>query len=167
MENLAGNKQCDETIRRELETAGITVLELGQARDAEVPSSLMGVLGPFIFTRAWYYWVVKGDVPLSVADKMYGDPAGEDDVRVAGNCGCPPPNEWAFPKIDVLFALGVCKGPSDEHSIGEGPTNSELAEMCNSGRIKAPRFVSGYHIDTQEGLNLFSKTMRESGLVHD
>ncbi len=120
MRNLAGVENCDTYISKELEKAGITPYNLGKVTFDEVPYTIYGGLGgrplsntsqeymksngfseefmkglvSFIFTRAWYYWRVSGYVPLAVAEEMYENPNGVKDIRVAGNCGCPPPSEW-------------------------------------------------------------------------
>jgi len=159
MKNLAGNTGCDPILRQELQTAGIEIVEHDSPLPREVPASVTGQLTRkgevgFTFTRAWYYWVVSGDVPLKVAKKMYQDPVGKKDIRVAGHCGCPPPEQWAFPKVDVLRKRNLLS-----------VTFGELAEMCNRGEIKAPRFVSTYHIDSQKGLNLFVRTMKKHKLA--
>jgi len=127
MINLAGNKECDGYIRVELTKAFIPIVEV--ERDPvhyEVPFTLMGKLGDFEFRRLWYYWSVKGPVTLAAAQEMYANPNGVRDVRVAGHCGCPAPEEWA----------------------------------CNG-------IVNSYHIDTQEGLNMFVQVLRKHGLVPD
>lgn len=165
MKNLAGNKTCNKQIRKELEEAGVPIVSDRDCLKHEVPASIAGALGEFNFTRAWYYWVVSGDVPLRVAEDLYRGPIGKRDIRVVGHCGCPPPSEWAFPKKEVLYELGVYKHPSEEHPFGESPNYGDLAKMCNSGQIVAPRFVSSYHIDSQEGLNKFVKTIKAYGLV--
>jgi len=95
MENLAGNADCDVQIERELIRCGIEVIR-GEKTNREVSSSIIGKLGEFEFVRAWYYWTVRGNVPLEVARELYADPVGKTDVRVAGHCGCPPPEEWAM-----------------------------------------------------------------------
>src|SRR6266404_4544425 len=102
MENLAGNAECDKQIRRELERACILVKEVSQG-DTEVPYSLIGELGDFEFRRAWTYWVVEGPVELEIAEKMYEDPVGRTDIRVAGNAGCPPPCEWADERGGIKY----------------------------------------------------------------
>lgn len=79
MNNLAGVETCDETIRVELETAGVDIVEHEQTPPHnEVPYKLSGELGPYTFRRLWYYWSVRGDVPLAVAKEMYADPNGAD-----------------------------------------------------------------------------------------
>jgi len=164
MKNLAGVKDCDVYIINELNEAGITILSVNQIK-GEVPYTVIGILGNFTFRRAWYYWMVDGDVPLEIAKEIYVSSVGKKDIRVAGNCGCPPPEEWAFPKPEVLIKLGICKPPSNEHPFGDGPTCEELAKMCNNGIITAPRFVDTYHIDSQNGLNLFVNTIKKYDLI--
>ena len=73
MRNLAGNEECDQYIERELTRAGIEVVR-GERMDTEVPASITGKLGDFTFKRAWYYWMVGGNVPLTVAEELYDDP---------------------------------------------------------------------------------------------
>jgi len=125
MQNLAGNRECDDIIKTELDAAEIPVVVNEQGRNGgEVSYLLIGRLGPFEFRRAWYYWMVEGPVPLKVAQEMYAHKNGCRDVRVSGHCGCPPPEEWA-----------------------------------------TGGFVRNYHIDTQEGLDLFARTVRAHGLV--
>ena len=75
MKNLSGRKDCDRFIRKELNKASIPIV----ARDLskrEVPASIAGQLGPFSFERGWYYWVVRGPMPLHVARKLYRHPEG-------------------------------------------------------------------------------------------
>ncbi len=120
MINLAGIEECDVTIRIELEKAGIDIYNIKEPGRSEVPYTLYGGLGgkpldeegqgfmdrhgimvdtmkgfvSFTFERAWYYWVVKGYVPLDIAVEMYENPNGRKDIRVAGHCGCPHPADW-------------------------------------------------------------------------
>jgi hypothetical protein len=95
MRNLAGDPDCDRFIRDELQRALIPIKELDTPQKGEVPAKLQGELGPYTFERAWYYWIVRGDVPLAVAQELYQHPVGKADVRVVGHCGCPPPEEWS------------------------------------------------------------------------
>jgi hypothetical protein len=119
--NMAGRKDCDEFIARELEEAGIYLKK--EDHKGEVPYHIVGELKGFKFHRAWYYWVVHGSVPAHVAWKMYENPIGRRDVRVDGYAGNTEPD------INRLQ-----------------PTNN-------------------YHIDSQEGLNYFVKTLKEEGMV--
>ena len=120
--NMAGVTECDRWIEKELYEAkipirsgfenwnckkgvhsgGIIVVSQWESYQdkwnpkSEVPYHIIGNLGDgkFIFKRAWYYWMVRGNVPLKIAKKLYEDPIGRRDVRVAGHCGCPPPKGW-------------------------------------------------------------------------
>src|SRR3990167_10404866 len=91
MINLAGRADCDEYIRLELSRCGIEIVKHPEPCLGEVASKLTGKLGNFTFERAWYYWMVKGLVPLEVAKILYEIPVGKTDIRVAGHCACPPP----------------------------------------------------------------------------
>lgn len=165
MINLAGIKDADNSILQELQEAGIDVVS-GEKSRTEVPYSLTGRLNGWNLSRAWYYWVVSSDtegLPLEVATKLHNKEylvKGEREpttygqvVRVAGNCECPPPEEWAFPKGEMLNEelkrLGL-------ESINYG----DLAKLCNDGVITAERFVDNYHIDSQEGLNEFARVIK-------
>jgi len=120
MKNLAGVEECDDYIREELGKADIDIYDIKKPGRSEVPYTIFGGLGgsllsdedkgymerhgfnvkflktysSFVFTRAWYYWVVEGYVPLDIAVEMYENPNGRKDIRVAGHCGCPHPIEW-------------------------------------------------------------------------
>lgn len=159
--NLAGDERADIYIRQELQQAGIPIKRVTQGR-TEVPYSLIGKLpckngGEFTFTRAWYYWVVEGRVPLNVAQQLYQTDIGQRDIRVQGHCGCPPPEEWAMPDFTLMS--------TEQLMQVSGLTLGEMAAKCNSGEINLPRFVDIYHIDSQEGLDLFIKTLRRNSLV--
>ena len=96
MKNAAGDKNCDEYLRKELEIAGIDIHDFGFVlSNREVPSRLLGLLHGWSFERSWYYWAAKTETtPLLF---KYADPLHEKygkDVRVDGHCGCPSPREW-------------------------------------------------------------------------
>jgi hypothetical protein len=168
MINLAGVKDCDKTIREELLIAKIPIIEKIKDKHTEVPYSIIGVLGGwyttfdpfetfeslktpeiytnfyrFIFTRAWYYWVVSGSVPLVVAKELYADEYGKKDIRVTGHCGCPPPDE---------------KHPKSGRYYWATPYDGVLAE--ESGYLS----INSYHIDSQIGLCRFVEALRKHGL---
>jgi len=106
MKNLAGETKADLHILKELGEAGIEVVE-GKKSRGEVPHTLTGKLADWNFSRAWYYWVANAEegLPLEVATELHNrEYAVKSErqpetygqvVRVAGHCGCPPPNEWA------------------------------------------------------------------------
>ena len=93
MINLAGNKECDRTIRDELTRAGIEIVDVPKDFKSEVPATIMGGLSEYKFERAWYYWIVSGPVPLEMAKKLYEHPEGRKNIRVGGHCGWPAPTK--------------------------------------------------------------------------
>ncbi len=173
MENLAGKVDCDRRIRGELEKAGIDIIQLPAPMKSEVPASVIGQLPGFRFHRNWYYWVVKGQVPLPVARELYANPNGREDIRVAGHAGCPPPEDWVehFDKDGKrLFPLeeeATLKAMEESYQqksefvaeiIRESRANSRFVEDPKS--VAAKSVITTYHIDTQEGLNFFVSTLK-------
>ena len=91
MQNLAGHHNADSIIRDELAAAGIDVAPFDGDCYGEVPATIVGRVGPFVFHRLWVHWYAAGPMPLSTAERMYADPIGRETVRVAGDCSRPPP----------------------------------------------------------------------------
>ncbi len=133
MGNHAGRGECNPFIKLELQLAGIDIIE--KKGEGEVPYLYAGQMGAFSFRRAWTYWIVNGPVPLSLANKMYETEEGKKNVRVAGHCGCPPPEEWAR--------------PSDSKKGADRKIE-----------WKTEPVIDTYHIDTWKGLKLFADTLR-------
>ena len=102
MKNYAGVKGCDDAIEAELIEAGIPVQKIEFLRNrGEVPTSVLGQLGKWGFTRAWYYWVASGPgISVDVAEQLHEKHGKE--VRVEGHCGCPSPREY-----NDGFAVGL------------------------------------------------------------
>lgn len=165
--NLAGVEDCDVAIRDELEYAGIEIVK--ETAKGEVPYSISGIHNGFTFRRAWYYWVVEGLVPLNVAELMYEDGEGRRNIRVMGNCTCPPPEEWAkwYTKDGREIA------PTSHRTImirifgRQHPTvkNCSYHLSDEPGTIDgAGRYIDLYHIDTRDGLKTFVEILVENGL---
>ena len=131
MRNLAGNKEADDFILKELMSAEIKVRGC-EPTGGEVPYSLVGKLGEWTFERAWNYWSASAPygkgLPMKLASQLQerkypisGDNTPEtfgQVVRVGGHCGCPHPKEWA-------------KGAStiDSYHVDTPVGLSELAKM--------------------------------------
>lgn len=114
MRNLAGNKRCDEVVADELRRSMIPS-EPYDGPVGEVPSRLSGRLGPVTFRRAWRYWIANGSVPIALARKLYNDPVGATDIRVAGHCACPPPQP---PWTDIVDGVEVVSGYHIDTEVG-------------------------------------------------
>lgn len=161
MKNLSGDRDCDRYIEKELHDAGIELVR-GEQSGGEVPATIIGQLGRFKFTRAWYYWIVSGKMPLSVAEELYADPIGKKDVRVAGHCGCPAPEhpwiEWEDNEGRRIFPMS--KRPKNFKK------KDESYPMFFKNPSKAGKgFIPCYHIDSEEGLKLFAEAIRKYQLL--
>lgn len=184
--NLARDKKCDISIQKELTEAGIGIKEGKLPRNSEVPARLTGVLSnpngepAFTFTRSWNYWVVEGDVFLSIAKEMYQNPIGKKDVRVAGDCGCPPPEERAehFDEDGKrLYPLTTKVASEKELTDFENRhPEPEIKELVRKARentryvedpaaVAAKSVITVYHIDSQDGLNLFVNALKAKDIV--
>lgn len=187
MKNLAGVADCDVAIEAELKEAGIKIVRNDFAAGNEVSSKLIGTLSwdeaecqpRFIFQRAWRYWIVKGRVPLAIAERLYADPVGAKSIRVAGLRGCPSPADWAIYRANDGRLIGVMSDYDREafrkYDAGElsellGNTIKALREEVVFVDSKEERvalavdvYVDVYRIDTQEALNLFAKTLGGRG----
>lgn len=141
MRNLAGNIHCDEFIRAEFRTAGVDIVVHERRLLNEVPATVTGELGggEYVFVRGWYYWVVRGKVPLRIAREMY-TVEERRDVRVDGHCMSPSPEDHAEPSLKELRRICEDESKDPDH----------MFEM-----LKDTRTVNLYHIDSQEGLNFF------------
>lgn len=169
MKNLAGNQNCDTEIERELIQSGIEVVR-GERVNHEVPASITGKLGSFTFNRAWYYWVVVGDVPLRVAQEIFEDPVGKTDVRAGGDCGCILEGyviEWRDKEGRKLYRLSE-KRELEKHSndpITQKVLNDPSVNFVENPSVEGEGFVTCYHIDSEIGLRLFSDTLKKHYLV--
>jgi len=175
MKNLAGSKDAPTMVLGELTLAGIPSIE--EEAKGEVPCKHRGEIiidgiEIFTFRRAWYYWVVNGRIPLHVACELYEDPIGRESVRVSGHCGCPPPEkwvEWLFPtpsEVQVWSekakqqCLDAMRSKDDwfAKSIKEGMAKSVYSD--DPASMGAYPYITLYHVDNQEGLNLLVKAIR-------
>jgi len=89
------NPDVDETIKKELQEAGIDILsfKVPESMRGEVPLTIWGESHKWIFKRAWYYYVAEGPgIPPDVAEEFHKEWGTQ--CRVDGHCGCPSPLEW-------------------------------------------------------------------------
>jgi len=169
MKNLAGDHNCDREIGQELRRSLIPSFYY-DGKLGEVPSRMLGKLGPFEFRRAWYYWAVRGPLPLAIALELYADPIGRTDVRVSGHCGCPPPEA---PWVKWYTAKGEVVEETKQQAAYEAllARHPEWLRTCqpivwhdDPASIGATPHVTSYHIDTEVGLRLFCDAVRKHGL---
>ena len=158
MRNLAGRKDCDRFIRKELNKASIPIV----ARDLskrEVPASIAGQLGPFSFERAWFYWAVRGPLPLHVARKLYQHPE-RDVIRASGCAGGIHPNQVAI-RIHQNKEIAPAEEQADWLAFCDSKSYAKPDDYIFSDDPKlGQRFVMSYHIDSQAGLRAFVRAVR-------
>jgi hypothetical protein len=185
MKNLAGNKDADKFIKEELYLAGIPEIKIGNT-GGEVPYTIIGKLGNWTFTRAWYYWVARVENPkdglkLDKAIALHKRKHPTNDkmkilgnvIRSGGHCGCPSPAEYGSQPVydenfdKTLTELGYKK---KHHKIIDVDywdlPKKEIIKLCNEGKITMERYVDCYHIDDQVGLVEFAKVIAADCYKH-
>ena len=182
MKNLAGIKDCDQTIKEELYLAGIE--QVPAEAKGEVPYTIEGRIGNWRLRRAWYYWVATVELrtdglPLNEAVALYTKPNPIDFKKIMGTSiragghggGISPDGYVSQPVYDEeldkkLIALGYKKEYNKMLDMEYIPINlGEVADLCNSGKLDIQRYVDCYHIDDQIGLNEFAKYVRAYNLT--
>lgn len=160
MENLARSEydfDADKKVKEELQIAGIPAIRLGVINN-EVKTHYIGILNGFVFVRAWYYWVVRGNMPLEYAQYLY-DNYKDLNIRVDGNCGNPPPSEWARNKdADKLYKPYINQWKNKEI------TTEELERLCKEIDKQGKQVIDTYHIDTQFGLCKFAEVIKKNNI---
>lgn len=167
MENLAGLEGCDPQVERELTRAKIDVVKGVRNERSEVPTSITGRLGSFIFQRRWRYWAAIGPVPLAVARELYDDPVGRTDIRASGDAGCRPPELWARYLDSTgreLLPAGELSGLSKE-IVALVESNDRVRVVSNVEVEGGQPFITDYHIDSEIGLRVFADTLRKHRLI--
>lgn len=173
MQNLAGDKNADLIIRRELKRCGVPVLETNEV-SGEVPYTIKGKLGPFSFTRAWSYYVVEGKVPLRVAEMLYEDEVGRSDIRACGNCLCISPGlqaTWEDKQGKLLL-----KDSEINNYIVKSETSALYRDFWDRNKdryasldktVEGDRigYVDLYHIDSELGMYIFVQTLKRENII--
>ena len=179
MKNLACNHptyaqilETNATVGSELREAGIPIVQQDPTHRGEVPSEYKGQYEGFTFTRAWYYWVVTGAVSMEAAKEIYANPIGVTDVRAEGHCACPPPEDQSILIDDNTKRIVVANKEWKEgidmyvRMKSERSLMSWMTEYISDKDVKSSTpYVRLYHIDSQEGLNLFMQTIRKYNLT--
>jgi len=161
MKNLAGANDCDRYIEQELRRCGIEAVRV-ERTNTKVPYTIMGKFGDFVFIRGWSYWVVKGNMPLAIAQELYADEVGKTDVRVVGNCGCPPPEGVWVTYIDEngVKLFPSSKKPVNDPNLVAAVERSGEYRFVDDPATSGQAVIDSYHIDTEVGLRFFADTLK-------
>ena len=104
MKNLAGVKDCDKTIIKEITEEGLEFYKFPDAMNSEVESRYIAYMNGWKFVRAWRYWIATSNKTVLLfkyAEKLHEQHGNV--VRVQGHCGCPTPREF----LKEPWQLGV------------------------------------------------------------
>ena len=169
----------------------ILVDNLDPIPDPEIKTRYTGKLHGWTFRRAWYYWIAHCEndfddgLEIRYATPMH-DLIGQE-VRLAGHCGCPSPasNNFLWCKIysdtkikylpqdiwdkNIIDYGQICSSKQEtlkaEAKEGYKKFKKEFAPIAikdiESSNKVAKIVTNSYHIDTQEGLNIFTNVLRK------
>jgi hypothetical protein len=172
MMNLAGVKDCDTHIERELSRIDIEIVRGPRVEREVATTTITGKLGQFKLTRLCDYWSVKGPFPLEVATHLYDtNMIWRQDVRAGGHCSRPPPRTKAtFRNIAGLQILdrrneNEAKRHADQNeslivkSIGQTILRDYVfADDPQAAAHHAT--VDLFHIDSEVGLYMWAEMAR-------
>jgi hypothetical protein len=168
MRNLAGGGDVDAdlAIRDELSAAGIDIVPIDPSCCGEVSTHYAGRLGPFSFSRRWYYWRVTGTVPLAVAREMYAHADGALAVRVNGHCAAPPPDEDVdLYDIDTAAGLRLFAETIRKYGLDKQTTAEERERFCRDAEratIERVRTMVGARYD-EATTDAVARALRREG----
>jgi hypothetical protein len=169
MRNLAGVKEADQFIREELALAGIRSLRLPneEGKHPEVPRTVFGFLGG----KAFFGELAQFD------EERTESYLGLVNFQVLQSCA-----EFRFARqwsyyiatgyVPMEVAIELYEHPIDRKDVRvQGhcgcPDPREYRPVQNGPLIAGMRCVDCYHIDSQEGLNLFVETLRRHRLFEE
>jgi hypothetical protein len=117
------------------------------------------------------YWIVRGPVPFAVALRVHSHPVGRRHVRVNGDCTCPAPTLTHGPggaEFRNAFGQLVIDDPDgiQEQAVDDAIKRGMLSEFSRprfsrDAAKEAEAFITLYHVDTAEALDLLALCLRE------
>jgi hypothetical protein len=156
----------------ELQDAGVPIVLLPPESIIDgVDSRAGGELGGFTFRRTFsrYYWVVRGPMPLDLAERIYANPDGRYYVRAGGHGSARHPRDettWRAPDgRQIAIDPGGKQRAELATLIAQHPSLATAAAgylWCNAlEEVEgALGFVELYHVDTAGGLRLLADTIK-------
>lgn len=164
MRNIASHHDMTEEVVREFTRLGIQIVDTASS-DHEVKSSKTGLISvngvELQVIRHWSYFGVYGLLPYEIAVKLYEDPIGKTDIRVAGHCGCPSPEEWSQWILPDGRQVYPTKSQAEFEKYKD-LLDEKFREMIFHDipeYLGAKRYVKSYHIDSELGMYIFLQTI--------
>lgn len=156
MKNLAGDRECDAIISEELEKAGIISFKLREIGRSEVPYTIYGTLGGQLLTE---------DENSFMEHYGFTENAAKKSTSFVFR------RAWYYWIVEgyvpLFVAEEIYKNPNGRKDIRAGghcgclPPSEQLVRY----KVCGMDVVNNYHIDTQEGLNYFVKTLKKHNLI--
>jgi len=102
MINLAGVKDCDLTIIKEIEESGLKYDKMACTTTGEVESNLWAHFQGWKFRRLWYYWSASTETsPLLFKYSIPLHDSDGEEIRVGGYAGGQHPLDWYSNDWDI------------------------------------------------------------------
>jgi len=140
--NLAGNQYCDDWIEKELIAAGITISS-GRKNWKKYRAKYRLIIEgqKSLYESESYIYMNNSEVPFHIMGKLNGFIFERD---------------WYYYRVKGKVPFEIAKKIYDD-PIGK----KKVRVNGNAGRIAPKGDIDSYHIDNQEGLNLFVKYIKE------
>lgn len=160
MERIARNRKNDPLIRRELEAAGIPVIEIDQDPMDPFPSGVAGKLGPFIFRRTELSYDVHGDMPLASVKEMRASRIGQELVELVGlGRGREPEDCAKYKDENGATLLPIMSSISDRMRLEMEKGEKSVRYVANP-RHEGQPCVSHFIIRLPDGLAFFARFIK-------
>ena len=112
-----------------------------------------------IYFGGSYYTVVRGKVPLEVANIIYQKyPNNPYEIRVDGGCNDYVPNEHA---VDDKYKREIQEHIEKEHTFDEYLENCKRSRKNLLRRKSDNKYIETYHIDSKEGLVILLTELKD------
>lgn len=168
--------EINPIVDSELTAAGIPIFTSSDPIQGEVPTSQIGRLDGWEFTRAWVYWIARGRMPIKAARAIYS--FGSDKIRCGGDCTAPPPDvqvKFIAPDGRVIVGAKDMERLADWHKHYPDAeiwkptaiTKEYVQESKAFPRDDSTAYVTVYHIDTPEALKQFADFVKHLTKVQD
>jgi len=184
MRNAAGDHTSSEYIPKELAEARVNIDQhTAMIPDPEIKTHFTGNLHGWTFRRAWYYWIARCEDEFNDGLELkYALPLHNligQEVRLAGHCGCPSPVDNCFLWCTIFAKDGKIIMPkkawnanikffeaiADKSPERMGAFKDKFIPMYAKDIKKAGDSIkivsNSYHIDTQEGFNIFTNVLKK------
>ncbi|MEI6296599.1 MAG: hypothetical protein WCO84_03055 [bacterium] len=153
-------QDLDKEVEEETKKLGLEVLN-GRERRGEIPTSIAGKIGDFVFERQRGHWWVKGDLSIEIANSLHKSQLGNNFKFTPQDATPDKVAKWKTKEGGkvVLSAEkrklieGICKNAEELFIFSNNP--SEIATQV----------VDNFQIHSEEAVGLFIETLKKHNLA--